>query len=166
MAVVRHGAEWSNVLQGIGIDDEGGIEDDEEDNQDGEWDEGGVEASKDSKEGGGSGAGKGWIRRRDKVVANAQRKNQRVRQKKLVVVLDDVLPPHAKRRASSNGAGIFSSSNLASCKRDFALEIRIYIAIATSFATAGHKQILDGFCCCLQASSCASTHSQSFPRTT
>ena len=46
-----------------------------------------------------------WNRQRDKVVANAQRKKQRGRQKKLVAILDAVLPSEAKKKATSNGAG-------------------------------------------------------------
>ena len=47
----------------------------------------------------------GRVRHRDNVVSNAQRKDQRGRQKKLVAALDAVIPVQAKRRASWNGAG-------------------------------------------------------------
>ena len=41
----------------------------------------------------------------DKMVANAQRKDQRERQRRLIARLDQVLPPGAKRHTTVNGAG-------------------------------------------------------------
>ena len=46
------------------------------------------------------------VRLRDKSLANAQRKDQRRRQKVLIEHLDDLLPPDAKRLATTNGAGV------------------------------------------------------------
>lgn len=57
------------------------------------------------------------MRHRDKAVSNAQRKDQRGRQKKLVAVLDAVIPVQSKRRASWNGAGAFVPPAICALRR-------------------------------------------------